>query len=92
MTEYIRCEALDVLEVDGESLVLLPDGQLVRLSPIATAAFHLTATRTSVEAIAALLEESFGVPEGGAVVDATRSLVADLVGAGVLHPAREGTP
>lgn len=27
MTEYVRSETLDVLEIDGESLVLLPDGQ-----------------------------------------------------------------
>lgn len=90
MTEYLRCEPLDVLEIDGESLVLLPDGVMVRLSPIATAVFRLTEAPSTVESIATVLEESFGVPEAVPTLDATRLLIADLALAGLVHPAREG--
>lgn len=92
MTRNVRSEALDVLEVDGESLVLLRDGQMVRLSPLATAVFRLTAAPTTVEAIAAVLEETFGAPEAGTTVDATRSLVAEMLTAGLLRPAPDGGP
>lgn len=88
MTEYVRCKPLDVLEIDGESLVLLPGGQMVRLSPIATAVFRLTEAPRTVESIASVLEESFGTPEAAPTIDATRSLIADLARAGLVHPAR----
>jgi glutathione S-transferase len=58
---------------------------MVRLSPIATAVFRLTEAPSTVESIAAVLEESFGVPEAVPTLDATRLLIADLALAGLVH-------
>ena len=87
---YRRSEPLDALTIDGEALLLLEPDQVVRLSPIATAVFRLTEAPRTVESIASVLEESFGVPEAVPTLDATRLLIADLALAGLVHPAREG--
>ena len=82
---FVRRTPVDVLEVDGESLVLLDDAHVVRLSPIATAVFGLTATARTVAGLAVALEEAFGPPGDGATLDAASAVVAELVAVGALE-------
>lgn len=87
MTSFIRRPLADVLEVDGESLVLLEDSRVVRLSPIATTILDLTATARAVDDLVAAVEDRFGPPDDAGTMDAVRGVVADLVAAGVLEAA-----
>lgn len=57
---------------------------------MATAVFRLTETPHSAEALVAALEASFGGPEEGTAADATRTVLAELVAAGVLRVAPGG--
>lgn len=82
---YVRREPLDVLEVDGEALVLLPPDQVVRLSPIATTIFAMTSSATSPKDLAAAVERRFGPPEHGNTAAALRDILDSLVVAGVLQ-------
>lgn len=88
---YLRHEPLDVLEVDGEALLLLPPDRVVRLSPIATTIFHLTRTDVSLQDLAASLEERFGAPAEAQTADALRAILDDLVAAGVLGLSEDGS-
>ena len=81
---YVRRTPVDVLEVDGESLILLGD-RVVRLSPIATAVFGLTATARTVADLAVTLEETFGPPADGGTLDAAAAVVEQLVAVGALE-------
>lgn len=81
---YVRRTPADALEVGGESLVLLGD-RVVRLSPIATAVFGLTATARTVVELAVALEERFGAPADGETVDAAAVVVEELVAVGALE-------
>jgi len=83
-SSFVRRTPADVLEVDGESLVLLGD-RVVRLSPIATAVFGLTATPRTVAELAVALEEMFGAPADGGTVDAAAAVVEELVAVGALQ-------
>lgn len=81
---YVRRKPADVLEVDAASLVLLGD-RVVRLSPIATAVFGLTAAPRTVAELAVVLEEMFGAPANGGTVDAAAAVVEELVAVGALE-------
>ena len=84
-TRFVRCEPLDVLEVDGEALVLLPPDQVVRLSPIAATIYALTSNATAPEDLAVAVEQTYGPPEHGRTADALRKILDSLVAAGVLE-------
>lgn len=75
--------AHDELHEDGESLVLM-DGQVRRVSMIGTTIRALAAEGISVRELAVALEQEFGVPPEGDVLDLTRRAVADLLDAGLL--------
>lgn len=79
-----RRQPTDVLSRQGERVVLV-DGRLVRLSPISSAMWDLTAEPIDVEQLAGELEELFGAPQGRSTLDATKDAVADLVHHGVLR-------
>lgn len=81
---YRRCEPLDALTIDGEALLLLEPDQVVRLSPIATAVFELTATGASFDYLRTQVEAQFGAPAGQDTSEALRAILDDLVEAGVL--------
>ena len=80
-----RRQPTDVLSRQGERVVLVDDGRLVRLSPISSAMWDLTAEPIDVEQLAGELEELFGAPQGRSTLDATKDAVADLVHHGVLR-------
>lgn len=86
-TNYRRIEPLDAIVVDGEALLLLEPDQVVRLSPIATAVFELTATEVSGDQLLASLQEQFGSPPDGDAAETLRTIVEDLVRVGVLSGA-----
>ena len=82
---YTRTEPIDALEIDGESLLLLPPDRVVRLSPIGTAIFAATIRPTPVETITTLVEAQFGTPEDGDAFAAVHEFCDALVQAGVLE-------
>lgn len=88
-TRYVRTEPIDVLQVDGESLLLLPPDQVVRLSPIGTAIFAAATRPTTVEAVTALVEAQFGAPEDVDAHAVVREFCDALVEAGVLEQASD---
>ena len=79
-----RRQPTDVLSRQGERVVLV-DGRLVRLSPISSAIWDLTAEPIDIEQLAGELEELFGAPQGRSSLDATKDAVVDLVHHGVLR-------
>lgn len=87
---YRRNEPLDALVVDGEALLLLEPDQVVRLSPIATAVFQMTATEVSRDCLLRRAQEQFGSPADGAAGAALQSILDDLVLAGVLIRGDDG--
>jgi len=82
---YIRTTPIDVLEVDGEALMLLHPDQVVRLSPIATTIFNMSSSTVSLDHLASVVEEQFGPPPDGATVDILPEILDDLVASGVLE-------
>ncbi|GAA4407670.1 hypothetical protein GCM10023168_23970 [Fodinibacter luteus] len=78
-----RREAIDVLERDGETVVLLGN-RIVKLSELSAAIYALTQQPTELEQIARDLEARFGGPTDRSSLDATKDAVADLVHHGVL--------
>lgn len=76
----------DLLERDGEALVLLPDGAgLVRLSAVGAATVELAVNGIDLDALAGSLEHRFGPPPEGSAGDLTARLVTELVDQGVLR-------
>lgn len=88
MTGVLTVPVHDELHEGGESLVLI-DGQVRRLSLIATSIRQLAAEGIAVEELAAALGEEYGIPEGADVLDLTRRAVGDLLEAGLLADWRE---
>lgn len=82
---YLRCEPLDALVVDGESLLLLPPDQVVRLSPVGTAIFQATSGAMSLDDIARVVVDRFGAPADGEAVERLRALLDSLVEGGVVE-------
>lgn len=89
-TRYVRTEPIDALEVDGESLLLLPPDQVVRLSPIGSAIVAAVAGPTPLDVIAEVVEERFGAPDGMDALVAVREFCEALARAGVLEQATDG--
>lgn len=75
--------AHDELHHEGESLVLM-DGEVRRVSPIGTTIRTLAADGIAVEDLARALEEEYGIPPEGEVLELTRRAVSDLLEAGLL--------
>ena len=75
--------AHDELHHEGESLVLM-DGEVRRGSPIGTTIRTLAADGIAVEDLARALEEEYGIPPEGEVLELTRRAVSDLLEAGLL--------
>lgn len=82
---YVWREAIDVLEVDGEALLLLPPDQGVRLFRVATAVFNHVANATTLNDLAAHMEERSGPPADGDTQAAPNEVLQGLVAAGVLE-------
>lgn len=82
---YRRREPLDVLEADGEALVLLPPDRVVRLSVVATAVYGLAGEAVTLATLAAGVEELFGVPPQGETEVVLGDVVDALIAAGVLE-------
>lgn len=74
----------DVLERDGEALVLLGGGGLVRLTAVGAAIVELAANPIRLDTLAGALERRFGSPGAGATLALTAGLVSELAGQGVL--------
>lgn len=76
----------DLLERDGEALVLLRDGAgLVRLSSMGVAIVELATNGIDLQALAGALERRFGTPPDGTARDLTVSMVTALRGKGLLE-------
>lgn len=76
----------DLLERDGEALVLLPDGAgLVRLSTVGVAIVDAAVNGVAVDQLAATLERRFGAPPEGTAAELTERMVAELSAQGVLE-------
>lgn len=82
---YVRRDPLDVLEFDGEALLLIHPDQVIRLSPVATMIFSSASSAVSLDDLAPLVEERFGPPAGSATADALREVLDGLVAAGALE-------
>ena len=80
--------AHDELHDAQESLVLL-DGQVRRVSPIGTAIRAHATHGASVDELAVVLEELFGLPDEGDVLSLTREAVQALVAEGLLEPTAD---
>jgi len=81
---YLRRAPVDVLEVDGESLVLIDEVRVVRLSPIATTIYALATSPLPLPALAAAVESRFGPPPHGSTAAAVSSVLSDLRAAGLV--------
>ncbi|MDN4490643.1 hypothetical protein QQX13_07340 [Demequina sp. SYSU T00068] len=73
----------DVLERDGQVLVLAGN-DVTLLSPLASAAALACRQGISVARLTAVLEERFGVPDGGDSSSAVREVVAALQERGIV--------
>jgi len=75
----------DLLERDGEALVLLREGGLVRVGPLGAAILELAVNPIGLDALAGALERRFGLPDGAQdTLVLTGRLVAELAGSGLV--------
>lgn len=74
---------VDQLSRDDGAL-LLYEGNLLRLSPIAAAVADLARDGIDFEHLVTSLEARFGVPDTGST-KATRAIVTELIDRGVIH-------
>lgn len=78
----------DLLEHDGEAVVLLSDGRgLVRLSAVGTAMLELAVNGVDTDTLAGALERRFGVPPDVSALAMTETMVTALISQGLLEPA-----
>lgn len=75
---------VDQLSRDDGAL-LLYEGNLLRLSPIAAAVADLARDGIDFEDLVTSLEARFGVPDTGSTTQATRAIVTELIDRGVIH-------
>ena len=75
----------DVVERDGEALVLLRGGGLVRLSPLGAAIVELAVNPIELEVLAGALERRFGRPPEGTSLVVAERMVHELAGQGLLQ-------
>ena len=87
---YRARQPLDTLVVDGESIVLLPPDQVVRLSALATTIVAAASEPVTAADLAGLVEGLFGPPADGTTTDALRAVLGDLAAAGVLEEVTGG--
>lgn len=83
----LRVHALqfaDTLERDGEVLLLLREGTLLRLNPLGASIVEFAINPIRLDALATALERRFGVPEGTDLLRATAERVQELAHRGVL--------
>ncbi|MGD8214492.1 hypothetical protein [Aestuariimicrobium sp. Y1814] len=90
MEGYVRKQPLDMLTVGGESLLLLPPDQVLRLSEIATTLFELSSSWRSLDDLAASVESTFGPSPDGNTTDALRRILDGLVEAGAMERVNGG--
>ena len=86
-TEPLRVRAnrfADILERDGEALVLLREGGLLRLNPLGAAIVEFAVNPIRLDALAAALERRFGTPDGVDLLEATAQRVRELAAQGAL--------
>ena len=74
----------DTLERDGEALVLLREGGLLRLNPLGASIVEFAVNPIRLDALAAALERRFGAPEGVDLLAATAERVEELAEQGAL--------
>lgn len=74
----------DLLERDGEALVLLREGDLLRLNPLGASIVEFAINPIRLDALAAALERRFGTPAGLDLLEATAQRVHELAAQGVL--------
>jgi hypothetical protein len=81
-----RMPVVDEYAESGELVVLLPDGRVVALSPLASAVLEETAAGSvAVETLAAWLVDRFGPPpEDASGLVATQEVVESLVQLGLV--------
>jgi hypothetical protein len=78
-------EFADLLERDGEALVLLREGGLVRVGPVAAAVLELAVNPIDLGSLAGALERRFGAPDEVAGVRVrTWQVVAELADRGLV--------
>lgn len=82
---FVQRAVRDVLVVDGESIVLLADSRVARLSEIGTACFQFLGRPAAVEGLAAAIKERFGAPPEGDAVAAVTAVVDELVAMGLIE-------
>jgi hypothetical protein len=78
-----RAPISDVLDHDDEKLVLT-EGRLYRLAHVGAVIFELCHEPRSTSELASQLEEIFGRPPEGTVLEATDRVVTTLVAEGLL--------
>ena len=83
MTSYVRTPLVDLLEVDGEAIVLY-ENRFVRLGLLASRILVYTEIPRSPEHLADSLSEAFGAPSDVDPRDATHAALVDLVAHGVI--------
>ncbi len=82
----VRAERFaDVVERDGEALVLLRGGGLVRLSPLGAAIVELAVNPIELDVLAGALEHRFGSPQQGTSLEVAEQMVRDLAAQGLLR-------
>ncbi|MFC6152626.1 hypothetical protein [Nocardioides yefusunii] len=83
-----RCAVLDEFAID-ETVVVLLEGQVLTLSPVAGLVLDLVgetgAAGMEVAALEAAMEEAIGVPAEGTVADALTPIVDDMVTRGLVE-------
>lgn len=76
----------DLLERDGEALVLVGDGGgLLRLSAVGTAIVELAANSIELEVLAGALERRFGSPPDSSALQLAEAMVQELASRGLLE-------
>ena len=91
MTCYVRTPLVDLLEVDGESIVLY-ENRFVRLGLLATRILACTEIPRSLEYIADSLSETFGAPSDADPLDVTHATLGDLVANDVMAEVTDDRP
>ncbi len=85
----------DTLEREGEALILLNEGGLVRLSPLGASIVEFALNPIRLDDLAIALERRFGAPDGGDLLESAAQRVRELADQGVLAlggPPLPGTP
>jgi len=80
---YRRVEPVDVLLGDEGALILL-EHRLIRLSPLGGEVFERCTSPATLEQLAGHLAATFGTPPDASPLDATRTIVDQMVALGVL--------